>query len=37
MVRLCQWPGLERLTDAYTTRVLKRRLVTYGKPEYTVR
>jgi len=28
-------PSLKRAVDVYTTRVLKRRLVTYGKPEYT--
>jgi hypothetical protein len=28
-------PGLRGITDAYAIRVLKRRLATYGKPEFT--
>ncbi|MFL1431082.1 MULTISPECIES: DUF2236 domain-containing protein [unclassified Nocardiopsis] len=28
-------PGLQRAADAYTRRVLAKRLATYGKPEYT--
>jgi hypothetical protein len=28
-------PGLRGITDGYTVRVLKRRLATYGKPEFT--
>ena len=28
-------PGLRNITDSYAVRLLKRRLVTYGKPEFT--
>jgi hypothetical protein len=28
-------PGLRRIADAYTVRMLRRRLVTYGRPEFT--
>jgi hypothetical protein len=28
-------PGLKGITDSYAVRVLRRRLVTYGKPEFT--
>jgi hypothetical protein len=28
-------PGLRAITDAYAVRVLKGRLATYGKPEFT--
>lgn len=33
--RAARTPGLRRITRAYVIRLLKRRLETYGKPEYT--
>lgn len=35
MQRASRTPGLRRITDAYVIRLLKRRLETYGKPEFT--
>jgi len=33
--RAVRTPGLRRLTNGYVIRLLKQRLATYGKPEYT--